>query len=68
MKNLRLKDQEFSEQGTDNFWYDLFDGGYIKPETFLEDESAKKVKEAILVLEEYKQLLMDKDNPIIYDL
>ena len=38
---------------TDNFWYDLTDGGYIKPEKFLEEEDAKKVNEAVDLLREF---------------
>jgi hypothetical protein len=40
---------------TDNFWYDLFEGGYLNPEDICEDkEDAKKVREAIRVLDDYK--------------
>jgi hypothetical protein len=40
---------------TDDFWYDLFEGGYIKPETLLESgEDIKKVRDAITLLREFK--------------
>jgi hypothetical protein len=43
---------------TSDFWYDLTDGGYIRAEDFLANESdIKTVREAILVLEEFKATL-----------
>lgn len=40
---------------TSEFWYDLTDGGYIKPENLLEDpEEAKKVNEAIKLLMKFE--------------
>lgn len=36
---------------TSDFWYDLTDGGYLKPEEILENaDDVKKVREAIDVL------------------
>jgi len=32
---------------TSDLYYDLFDGGYIKPDKILEQEDAKKVNQAI---------------------
>jgi len=41
---------------TDDFWYDLTDGGYIKPENILlSDEDIEKVKNALSVLTEWKR-------------
>ena len=34
-------------------YYDLFEGGYIKPEDFLEPESALQVTEAIATVREF---------------
>lgn len=34
-------------------WYDLVDGGYIKPDDMLEEKDAKRVKEAIKLLEQF---------------
>lgn len=43
---------------TDDFWYDLTDGGYIKPENVLEDESQiKSVREAIGLLNSFESQL-----------
>ena len=40
---------------TDDFWYDLTIGGYLKPENILEDQKdIKKVKEAIEILIEFE--------------
>ena len=40
---------------TSDFWYDLMDGGYIKPGELLEDEEViSKVIDAIGVLTEFR--------------
>ncbi|MCK5018694.1 MAG: hypothetical protein KAS32_16655 [Candidatus Peribacteraceae bacterium] len=40
---------------SDDFWYDLFDGGYIKPQKLLENSSdIEKVETAIGILEDFK--------------
>lgn len=45
---------------TDGFEYDLFYGGYLEPEKFLIDKSQiRKVKEAIEIINEYKEQLID---------
>ncbi len=44
---------------TDDFWYDLTDGGYIAPTDFLEAEDANKVETAIETILEFEQLLVD---------
>ena len=47
---------------TSDFWYDLFEGGYLKPERFLADpEEAKRLEEARQLLMEYKRELMDSE-------
>jgi len=41
---------------SDDFWYDLFDGGYIKPEKLLKNkEDVAKVKEAMKVLQQFQR-------------
>jgi len=41
---------------TGEFWYDLTDGGYIKPEKLLKDKvQAKKITEAVELLREFKR-------------
>lgn len=40
---------------TSDFWYDLFDGGYIVPETILENDSdIKRVNKAIETILEFR--------------
>lgn len=47
---------------TCDFWYDLFKGGYLEPENFLEDpEEVKRVEEARQLLMKYKRELMDSE-------
>ena len=39
-----------------DFWYDLTDGGYIKPEQVLENQSdIEKVLEAIEIIRDFEQ-------------
>lgn len=41
---------------TDDFWYDLTDGGYLKPEEICGDpKEAAKVNNAIGLLQEFKE-------------
>ena len=50
-----MKIKENCEASTDDFWYDLTDGGYLDPEEILEDEKdIEVVKKAISVLREFK--------------
>jgi hypothetical protein len=47
---------------TDDFWYDLTDGGHIKPEKLLTNEAdINKIKEAIKVLSEWKSEMEEKE-------
>lgn len=47
---------------TDDFFYDLFDGGYIKPEKLLKNqEDIDKVKNAIEIIKDFKDSAEDKD-------
>ena len=40
---------------TGEFWYDLIDGGYLKPDEICESpEDAKKVKQAVEVIKDFK--------------
>jgi len=58
---MKLKKENLEAVPTDDFYYDLFIGGYFKPEKFLDDESAQKVKEAIDIIYQYEQLLLDNN-------
>lgn len=43
------------EISVDDFWYDLFDGGYIKPEKLCKDkDDVEKVLNAVSILEDFK--------------
>jgi len=45
---------------TGDFWYDLFDGGYIKPKELLEEQTdIDDVEKAIDILEKFKESLAD---------
>lgn len=47
---------------TDDFWYSITDGGYIKPENYLSDEDQiNKIKEAVRMLECFRDALEDRD-------
>lgn len=63
-ESLRLKKDildEVKEQCSSDFWYDLFEGGYIIPKNYLVAEDAKKVVEAYKVLVEFRGLLEDNE-------
>lgn len=52
---------------TNGFWYDITDGGYLKPENLLIDEKkSKALNEAIKLLEGWKQELEDDEMLIEY--
>jgi hypothetical protein len=43
---------------SDDFWYDLTDGGYIVPEELLEDAAdVERVNEALKTLNEFREAL-----------
>lgn len=46
---------------TGDFWYYLFQGGYIHPEKYLEGEELNKVLEALKTLEDFYDSLEDND-------
>ena len=53
--------------GVDDFWYDLFEGGYIKPKDFVYYPGALAViEEAIAVLKSFKDDVYRKE--LVYDL
>jgi len=55
---MKIKKNTYIE--TSDFWYDLFEGGYIDPNKILEDENElKKVLEAIAVLTIFKNAVED---------
>lgn len=46
---------------TNDFYYDLFDGGCIEPESQLTKDSAQKVREAVFVIKAYQRVLENSD-------
>lgn len=40
---------------SDDFWYDLTDGGYIKPKKLLEEPYATQVANAVKLLRDFKR-------------
>lgn len=54
------------EVSTTDFWYDLVDGGYIKPEEILiNTEDIRKVEEAITVLLDFQNSLEEQVEPLL---
>jgi hypothetical protein len=50
--------KDFCQTGTEDFWYALFDGGYVETEGILSDkEQLKTVNEAVETLREFKNQL-----------
>ena len=51
---------------TSDLYYDLFEGGYIKPEDLLEsEEDIDKVKQAILTINEFLDGAIDKELIVV---
>lgn len=47
----------------DDIYYDVFDGGYLKPDRVLQDqEDIDRVNEAIEVMEEYFEFLQENQE------
>ena len=61
MKLLKKIDDKVLDQYTSEFWYDFFDGGYIKPENYLVEADAKKVEEARKLVRDFRDLLEEKE-------
>lgn len=57
---LRLKANHKDIIVTDDFYYDLFLGGYIKPEDFLIKDDTYQINAAIQAIKDFEQLLRDR--------
>lgn len=57
---MRIRDGA-TQGSTQDFFYDMFDGGYIDPEDYLVEEDAKRVREAMWVILEFRKVLEDTD-------
>lgn len=55
MNKLEFKKDVESIGLSEDFYYMIADGGWAKPEKFLEEKDAKKVREAINVIKQYEQ-------------
>lgn len=48
---------------TSDFWYDLFEGGYVKAADLLTDPAeVKLVKDAVKVIRQFKAALIEHDK------
>ena len=57
-----MKFKQGVEITTDDFWYDLFEGGYIKPDEILErSPDITKVENAIELIKRFKDTLEEKE-------
>jgi len=55
---FKKKAKDFCQTGTEDFWYSLFDGGYVKPDGILSDqEQLDEVKKAMYTLRQFKDQL-----------
>lgn len=56
---MRFKDR--NSVASSEWYYDLFEGGYLEPEDFLEDEEdIKKVQDAMEIINNYLSNLEDE--------
>lgn len=61
MRELKFKKDAPEISMTDDFWYMVNRGGYIKPQDYLEAEDAKLVQDAIDLLRAFEQQGEDKE-------
>ena len=53
---MKINQETTADAYTTDFYYDLFLGGYIEPEKYLENESdAQKVNDAIATIKEFHE-------------
>lgn len=64
MTEVTLK-TDVEEYVSNDPYYDLFEGGYINPKQFLEEESAQKVREAMNIVKEFISLLEEEELLIL---
>ena len=57
---MRIRD-DATQGSTQDFFYDLFDGGYIDPEDYLVAPDAKRVRDAMTLILEFREVLEDND-------
>ena len=54
MEKLKFKKDATPIAFIDDFFYMIADGGWCKPENFLEEDDAKKVRAAIDIIKQYE--------------
>jgi len=50
---MKIREDAEPFANSDELWYCLTDGGYLKPEDYLSKEDAKKVNEAVSVVQDF---------------
>lgn len=60
MKKLKFKTNADPMGLSEDFFYMISGGGWCKPEDFLENDDARKVREAIEIIEQYHQQGVDE--------
>lgn len=55
MEKLKFKKDAEPQAITEDFFYMINQGGWLAPEKYLEDEDAKKVREAINLISKYEE-------------
>ena len=67
MINWKFKNDAEPQGSSSGFWYDLIDGGYIRPEELLKDEKQlKELENAIEIVKSFEQALEDNELLIEY--
>lgn len=61
MRELKFKKDAPEISMTNDFWYMVNRGGYIKPQDYLEPEDAKLVQDAIELLAAFEEQGEEKD-------
>ncbi len=57
-----MKFKKDASVSTNDFWYDLTDGGYINPRDLLEDEAdIEKINDAIAIVEDFRNEMEEKE-------
>ena len=60
MSKLKFKKDAEPIGLSEDFFYMISDGGWCKPENYLEKEDAEKVREAINIIKQYENQGMDE--------
>jgi hypothetical protein len=60
--NWKFKNAAKPQGSSNGFWYDITEGGYIKPEDVLENAAqVKAVKDAIALLIDFENAIINND-------